>query len=261
MGHVVASFARALPKVVWDYFSWMLRYGGKHKDKYPLEKRYNRLRNTVLFVNKQFRIEIHEEGKENIPNEVAAFFPNHVSGYDPLIVMSCIDKPTAFLAKVEAKKIIAVPQCINAIDGLYIDRKDLKQSLRMMMEIQKDLEAKNKNWVIFPEGTRRKDPMRTIREFHHGTFRSAVKAGVPIVPVAIYGTNKILKNHPHYKKYHVFIKFLKPIYPDEYKNMSTQDIAKLVQDNIDRVYTFDLALKEAKAMQGEKEYVFNKINY
>ena len=261
MGHVVASFARALPKVTWDYFTWMLRYGGKHRSKYPLEKRYNTLRKTILYVNKQFRIIIHEEGKENIPNEVATFFPNHVSGYDPLIVISCLEKPTTFVAKKEAQKIIAVKQCINCIDGLYIDRKDLKQSLRIMMEIQKDLKERNKNWVIFPEGTRRKDHLRTIREFHHGTFRSAVKAEVPIVPVAMFGTNKILKDHPHYKEYHIFIKFLKPIYPEEYKNMSTQDIAKKVQYMIDQTYTYDLALKEHAIMSKEKQYVFNKINY
>ena len=261
MGHVVASFARALPKVIWDYFSWMIRYGGKHRDKYPLEKRYNALRKTVLHIDKQFHIVMHVEGKENIPDEVSAYFPNHISGFDPVMILSILEKPSAFLAKKETKKIIAVPKCINAIDGLYIDREDLKQSLRIMMEIQKDLQAKNKNWVIFPEGTRRKDPMRTIREFHHGTFRSAVKAGVPIVPVAIFGTNNLLKNHPHYKKYHVFVKFLKPIYPDEYKNMTTQEIAKRVQEIVDRTYTYDLAPKQHQAMLNEKEYVFNKLNY
>lgn len=261
MGHVVSSFAKALPRVILEYFSWMIRYGGKNRSKYPLVKRYNALRNTVLFINKKFNMVLHVEGEENIPKEVSVFFPNHISGYDPLLLISAIDKPTAFLAKKETKKIIAVPKCINAIDGLYIDREDLKQSLRIMMEIQKDLKAKNKNWVIFPEGTRRKDGMRTIREFHHGTFRSAMKAEVPIVPVALVGSNNLLKNHPKYQKYHVFIKFLKPIYPDEYKNMSTQEIAKIAQDIVDQTYTFDLIPKLHKELLNEKDYRFNKLNY
>ena len=261
MSHLSRSICRALPKVLVDFFAWMLRYGGKNRNKYPIETRYKALRKTVIRIVNKFDIEVIVEGKENIPNEVSAYFPNHMSGYDPLVILSALDKPSSFLAKKEVSNIIGVKQCINAIDGLYIDREDLKQSLRVMMEIQKDLKMKKKNWIIFPEGTRRKDPMRTIKEFHHGTFRSAMKAGVPIVPVALYGTSTVLKNHPRYKKYPVIIKFLKPLYPSQYNNMSTQEVAKYVQDEVDKAISFDLRNKEHKLLLNEKEYRFNKISY
>ena len=64
---------------------------------------------------------------------------------------------------------------ITGIDGLFLDRNDLKQSLRIMMKVEDDLKnRKDKNWIIFPEGTRNKDPMKNVKEFHHGTFRPAV---------------------------------------------------------------------------------------
>ena len=44
--------------------------------------------------------------------------------------------------------------------------------------------------VIFPEGTRAKGPDYELGEFHHGSFKLATKAKVPIVPVTINGTYK-----------------------------------------------------------------------
>ena len=83
---------------------------------------------------------------------------------------------------------------IKGIDGQYIDRNDLKQSLRVMMNVEADLKNKrDKNWIIYPEGTRNRDVMHNLKMFHHGTFRPAVKAGVPIVPVATYGTFRVLQ--------------------------------------------------------------------
>ena len=118
----------------------------------------------------------------------------------------------------------------------------------------------DKNWIIYPEGTRNRDVMHPLKMFHHGTFRPAVKAGAPIVPVATYGTFRVLKRKPTYKKYPVYIKFLDPIYPEEYKDMSTIEIANLCQARIQRVVSFELRQKDHLEMaKNAKNYRFNKI--
>ena len=47
-----------------------------------------------------------------------------------------------------------------------------------------------KSLAVFPEGTR--TPDGRLQEFKHGAFKIAVRAGVPIVPVSIRGTFKLL---------------------------------------------------------------------
>ena len=71
-----------------------------------------------------------------------------------------------------------------------------------------------------------------MNDMHHGSFRPAVKAKVPIVPVASFGSNILLKEKPIYKTYPIIFSFLKPIYPEDYEGMKTEEIAKMVQSCI-----------------------------
>ena len=130
-----------------------------------------------------------------------------------------------------------------------------------MMKVEEDFKKnKNKNWIIFPEGTRNKDQMANIKDFHHGTFRPAVKAEVPIVPVAIYGTFRVLNIKPQFKKYPIHIKILDPIYPSEYKELQTPKIAKKTQERIDKALSFELRrLDHLEMSKNNKNYKFNQI--
>lgn len=260
MLHWTKAILKGGHRILFGYFFWMRRYGNpKNKDKIPLEKRYAKVRKIAYKTCKALQGEFHVEGLENLPEGALAFFPNHDSAFDPVIILSILERNTTFVSKIEIAKIPAVKECINAIEGDFIDRKDLKQSLKVMMRIEKSLKEGNKSWVIFPEGTRNKDNMANCLPFHHGTFRPAFKSETPIVPVAIFGTNSILLTKPQYKKYHCFIKFLPPIYPEQYKDMTTEEIAVMVQERIDKVISFDLRRKSHAIMLKEKNYRFNYL--
>jgi len=45
--------------------------------------------------------------------------------------------------------------------------------------------------LIFPEGTRSEDG--ELGRFHRGAFRLALDTGIPILPVAIHGTHRIMR--------------------------------------------------------------------
>jgi 1-acyl-sn-glycerol-3-phosphate acyltransferase len=47
--------------------------------------------------------------------------------------------------------------------------------------------------LVFPEGTRSEDGL--VRSFKNGGFYAALRAGVPVVPVALEGTHKLMKKH------------------------------------------------------------------
>lgn len=215
----------------------MIKYS-KHPEKYDLNVRYKKLsslvRETIIALRGDFKV----VGKENLPNEVCCLMANHMGAFDPLVLMSIIDSPTCFVAKKEVKKMPFIGKCVKTMQGDFIDRNDLKQSLKVMLSLEEDLRNRNKNWIIFPEGTRNKDRHANLREFHHGTFRAPYRAEVPIVPCCVFGSWRPQKTKPEFKKYPLYIEFGKPIYPEEYKDMSTKELAAFVQSKVQQMITY-----------------------
>ena len=98
---------------------------------------------------------------------------------------------------------------------LFIDRDDIKQGLKVILEAIDQV----KNGIsvcVFPEGTRckNKDDLTDVLPFKEGTFKIATKSKCKIVPMAIVGTNEIFEDQfPWVKKRHVTIKSCTPIDP------------------------------------------------
>ncbi|HNX16088.1 MAG TPA: lysophospholipid acyltransferase family protein [Bacilli bacterium] len=255
-----AIFLRGIA-ILWAYLTWMKRYS-KHPDRYPISMRYKKLAKLVRSVAKSLNVEFHVEGQEYILNEPFYLVSNHLSSFDPLAFMCVLDQPTSFIAKIETKKMPFVGLCIKILNGLFIDRDDIKQSLKTMMTLTEFLQDKSRNWMIFPEGKRNFDQMALCSEFHHGTFRAATRTNTPILPAAIFGTPRVLHTKPEYKKYPIFIKFLPPLMPSEYENMSTREIAKQIQDTVQKEVSFHLRIIDHQYMSKRymKKYRFNRID-
>lgn len=240
---------KAGPKIYWYYLWKMIKYA-KHPEKYPIQKKYLGGRKLALQVSKDLNVKYYFEGLENIPTDrVSCFVGNHSSDFDPVLLVSAIEKPTTFVGKKEIGGIPFVGTFMKSLEGEFMDRDDLKQSLRVMKRVEEDLLSNKKNWVIFPEGTRNRDPQKLLLEFHQGTFRAPTRAGVPIVPFAMIGASRVLKSYPNYKVYPVVIKFLKPIYKEEYELISNQELANIVKSQVQREITFNLRAKDHKLMQ------------
>ena len=260
MKRLLAVVFVLVPRVLCAYFAWIRRYA-KHPEKYPLEKRYAKARKLICYGLKIFRSDVKVYGLENIPDEISCFYSNHVGACDPLPFFYASEKPLAFVGKVEIKKMPFVGKIFTAIDSLFLDRSDLKQQLRVMMNVEKSLQERKTSWVIYPEGTRNKDTNKQMRDFHHGTFRAAVKANVPLVPVVEYGSFRLLKFKGTLKKYPTIIKFLKPIYPDEYQGLKTEEIAKIMQTRIQNELDYNIRkiYHEEMVKLQDKNYRSNKI--
>ena len=96
---------------------------------------------------------------------------------------------------------------------------------------------KGRNFLIFAEGTRSKLGNKLL-DFKGGSFKSAINARCPIVPVALIDSFKAFDTHS-IKKLKVQIHYLKPLYYEDYKNMKSIEIAayvsSLIQDKIKAV--------------------------
>lgn len=221
---VVRNFYRV---PVWFYKIWKM---GIHKERYTHKERYDYIRHVVKNVNQSGRVEVIVKGIENLPVENGfILFPNHQGLFDVLAIMESCPKPLSVVVKEEASNLILVKQVIEALDGFYLDRQDIKASLEIIKKMTARVKEK-KNFIIFPEGTRSRDGNQLL-PFKGGTFKSAVNAGCPIVPVALIDCFKPFDESSS-KKLTVTVCFLKPLYSGDYEHLKTTQIAELVHDKI-----------------------------
>lgn len=234
------------------------RRWAKHLDKYPPELRFPHFKDIAKRVADALNVDLEVFGLDNLPKEGNFFMvSNHLSAFDPIPMLMTVNYPTAFVGKMELTKVPLLKTAMKALEVECIDRDNLRQSLKVMLKVEEDLRKGQKSWMIFPEGTRLRDQLMPIAEFHHGTFRPAQKARVPIIPVAMYGTHRALKLKPQFKRYPVWISYLKPIMPEEYASLTTSDLAELTRQAIQKEITYHLRPLDHKKMMENKEKLYH----
>lgn len=117
------------------------------------------------------------------------YISNHSSLFDiPIVITACQDN-IAIMYKKELEKIPIFGWCLKVSPFIAVKREDPKSSMKSLEEAIKAVQGKY-SVLIFPEGTRSEDG--TIGEFKRGAFMLATRAGKPILPMVIIGSNKIL---------------------------------------------------------------------
>jgi 1-acyl-sn-glycerol-3-phosphate acyltransferase len=161
-------------------------------------------------------------GVENIPEGPVLFVSNHQGYFDIPLLLGFVDKPKSFIAKKELGDIPVFGRWMSRIKCVFIERENVRQSLRAFQEAAKILKT-GYSIVIFPEGTRSKSS--EMNPFKRGSLKLGTKSGVPIVPVAIDGSYLILEaNKRAIKPTEIFIKVFEPIDP---KKLSKEEEAQL----------------------------------
>lgn len=197
---------------------------------YSEKEKYQLVRNIVQKVNKACNVEIICKGTENLPKESGyILFPNHEGLFDVLLIVDTHERPLSFVIKKELENTILLKQIIRLLNAKTLDRSDVRQSMQIINEMAKEV-GEGRNYIIFPEGTRSKEPNKPST-FKAGTFKSAMKAKSPIVPVALIDSYKPFDINDA-KKVTVQIHYLKPLYYDEYKDMKSTEIADRVRTEI-----------------------------
>lgn len=134
-------------------------------------------------------IKLETKGKENLPADPAYFAGNHQSYFDIAALLMEFGEVKPIIAKKELSLIPLVSIWMKAIACIFLERGDPRKELRSLAEAQKLLEN-GLSVMVFPEGTRSKGP--DMGEFKSGSFRCAIKAGVPVVPFAVEGGLQML---------------------------------------------------------------------
>ncbi|MDD2973261.1 MAG: lysophospholipid acyltransferase family protein [Lachnospiraceae bacterium] len=199
-------------------------------DKASLEDGYRWCQYSTRKANQAGKVTIDCRGTENLPKENGfIMFPNHQGMFDMLAFLETCPRPFSFVIKKEASKIILLKQVIEATRSLSIDRKDLRQSMKIIQTMTEEVRH-GRNFLIFAEGTRSREGNK-ILDFKAGSFKSAVKAKCPIVPCALIDSFKPF-DEKSVKPVTVKIRYLCPLYYEEYKDMTTVEIASEVRRRI-----------------------------
>ena len=129
-------------------------------------------------------------GAEKVPTSGGAIaVSNHASYFDPPILSSCIGRPVAFMAKEELFKVPLLKNAIKLYGAYPVNRRSSDRSA-----IRSAIKALEAGWItgIFLQGTRTPDGRITKPKL--GAALIAAKTQVPLIPVSLLGTEKILSD-------------------------------------------------------------------
>lgn len=214
------------------YFLTKIIYYTKHTNEIGEEKKKELLKKIVAHANKGGRITMVTSGQENLPsNEPFIMFPNHQGMYDVLAIIATCPYFFSLVAKIEVKDIPFLKQIVAIMQGKYMDRADVRQSMRVIGEMTDEV-TNGRNYLIFPEGTRSKEENHLL-EFKAGAFKSAVKAKCPIVPVALLDSFKGFDSGS-IQPITVQVHYLEPLTYEQYKGLKTFEIAEIVKERIEK---------------------------
>ena len=167
-------------------------------------------------------------------HEVAVYCSNHLSYYDTPVVFAKLPFQFRILAKQSLWKIPFIGWYLKRSGQVPIDSKSNRSAIAGLLRGVKALEA-GVPLFLFPEGGRAEHG--TMKSFQSGAAFMAIKAQVPLVPLALIGTYELLPIHT----YHLTPRPLKVVVgnPISTIGMTTRDADSLTEklhQEIGRLY-------------------------
>lgn len=161
---------------------------------------YRRLRAIITFLARLIaHVEI--EGAEHIPaSGPFLLVTNHLSRLDPPILMMAMPHQIYVLAASEYRRVPILKQLMEAAGAIWVRRGELDlAALRAALEVL----ARGDVLGLAPEGTRSR--VRALQRAKPGAAYVALRSGVPILPVALYGTERMVEDFLHLRRMRIHV--------------------------------------------------------
>jgi len=161
-------------------------------------------------VAKILGLEVEVRIPESIKNiGPVVYICNHQNSYDIFTVSGAVQPGTVSVGKKSLKWIPFFGQMYWLTGNILIDRKNKNKAMNTIDTTAKKIREKKLSVWLFPEGTRSYG--RGLLPFKTGAFRTAAKAGVPIVPICASNTHKTIDLN-RWNNGKMIIEILDPIY-------------------------------------------------
>lgn len=128
-------------------------------------------------------------GFERIPESPCIVVANHASYLDGMILQAFLPPRFSFVIKGEMTNVPVAHVLLRRIGSHFVERYTAAGSARDARRLLRAAAA-GESLVFFPEGTFH--PRPGLHAFRPGAFAAALKAGLPVVPLAIRGSRRIL---------------------------------------------------------------------
>lgn len=171
------------------------------------------------------------EGEENIcPHKRVLVVSNHKSKADPFFIYIALKKGCTVAGKADLWRVKLLLPIIKAFHAIKIDRSSDRESAKSIIEGIKIMKN-DESVIIFPEGGIKSREVEQMVSLKAGAYKLATKSDAYIQPIAIIGTSQLSKRK-FYQFFKITVRILPYISPEEYKDLSTQEIGHKVIDMV-----------------------------
>src|SRR5271154_5980066 len=137
-------------------------------------------------------IKIEMSGLENVPpGRSCIFMCNHVSNLDPPVVLPLLPGRSSVLLKKELMNIPILGKAMHLAKFVPVERGNRRDAAQASVAAAADALRSGLHILVYPEGTRSVDGR--LSTFKKGPFFLAQETKAPIIPVAVSGTQSMMR--------------------------------------------------------------------
>jgi 1-acyl-sn-glycerol-3-phosphate acyltransferase len=184
----------------------------------------------VMFLMRCVGVRVHVKGLERVPPGTCIFAANHTSSADAPAVVWSIPRRIAVLLKRSLFDYPIAGQAFHLAQFIPVDRSNRDSAIVSMEKATEAIRA-GQSFLIYPEGTRSSDGR--LQELKKGTAVMAIKAGVPLVPIACSGAHRVMqKRKLNIKPGEIVVEFLVPIDATQYTFEERDALTRRLHDEL-----------------------------
>lgn len=175
----------AISTIVMDLISMLVSFFDRSGNSaHQVARVWGKMLLAVCFIH------VRVEGLEKLDLKANyVFVANHGSYMDIPALLSRLPQQFRFFAKIGLYKVPFLGWHLRWAGHLPVDRSNARASLKSMSEGARIIAQRHISVLLFPEGGRSLDG---LQDFKEGAAYIAIKAGVPLVPIAILGLRALL---------------------------------------------------------------------
>ena len=193
-------------------------------------------------------VSIRREGSENVPRDGAfVISPNHTSNIDPIVMGIGVfhaGRTPHFLGKASLFRVPVVKGLLRITGQIPVERAG--SSRENPLSTAALVAERGSGVIVYPEGTLTRDPEIWPMRGKTGAVRLALGAGIPLIPVAHWGTERFLAPYARFPRLiprqHITIRFGEPVDLSEFEGKGLD--AKVVVAATDKLMAAITALVE-----------------
>src|SRR5467141_3645805 len=184
----------------------------------------------IVYLIRLVGVKIRIRGRERVPPGACLFVANHTSSADAPAVVGAIPRRVAILLKESLFKWPIAGQAFALAGFIPVHRRERESAIASVEKATQSLRA-GQSFLIYPEGTR--SPDGRLQAFKKGAVVMAIKAGVPIVPMACSGAHKVMRKRSlRIYPGEILVEFLEPIDASKYSFEERDSLNDRVHDDL-----------------------------